>query len=178
MSPPEDAETTQWFSDEVQPHEPALRCYLQGLVEKCDIDDVVQETYARLLRARQRGEVRSARGLVFAIARNAARDLFRRSTVARTTAVAEIDELDVLDDGRGVAEIVSLQQEAELLRAAIQALPPRCRSILILRKFENLSHKEIAAQLGIAGHTVEAQLTKALRRCEQYFEKHGALPPK
>ncbi|MCX6954686.1 MAG: hypothetical protein NTV51_21230 [Verrucomicrobia bacterium] len=49
--------------------------------------------------------------------------------------------------------------------------------MLVLRKFENLSHREIARRLGIAEHTVEAQLTKALHRCEDFFARHG-LPPK
>jgi RNA polymerase sigma factor (sigma-70 family) len=175
--PLSDTENGQWFAEEVLPHEPALRRYLCSMVETRDIDDVVQETYARLLRARLKGEMRSPRGLLFAIARNTARDLFRRSAVAKTTAVAEIEELNVLDDEPGVPEVVSRRQETELLTAAIRALPTRCREILILRKFENLSHKEIATRLGIAEHTVEAQLTKALHRCEEYFERNGALPP-
>lgn len=177
MPPLTDIEDARWFADEVLPHEPALRRYLGGVVGASDVDDVVQETYVRMIRARQKGEMRSPRGLLFAIARNAARDLFRRSAVAKTTAVAEIEELGVVDDRPGVSDIVSRRQETELLAAAIQALPERCREILILRKFENLSHHEIATRLGIAEHTVEAQLTKALHRCEEFFVKNGALPP-
>ena len=122
--------------------------------------------------------VRSPRGLLFAIARNAARDLFRRHAVAKTTSVAEIDDFCVFDDGPSAFEAASLRQEVELLNAAILALPERCRLILVLRKIENLSHKEIALQLGIAEHTVEAQLTKGLKRCEEFFVKHGAIMPR
>jgi RNA polymerase sigma factor (sigma-70 family) len=68
--------------------------------------------------------------------------------------------------------------EADLLAAAIADLPPRCREILVLRKFENLSHREIGQRLGISEHTVEAQLTKAVRRCEVFFARRGALPPR
>ena len=144
-------------------------------MEVSNIDDLVQETYSRLLHVRRSGEVHSVRGLLFAIARNAVRDLSRRSAVAKTTAVAEIEDLNVLDSGPGVSEIVSRRQETELLQAAILSLPERCRAVLMLRKFENLAHKEIAERLGIAEHTVEAQLTKAFHRCEDYFRKHGAL---
>ena len=159
------------------PHEPALRAYLHGLVRPDDLDDLVQETYARLLQARRRGPIDSPRGLLFATARNAARDLHRRRAVANTIPIAEMDESRVFDAAPGVPEAVSRRQESELLAAAIAELPPRCREILVLRKFENLSHREIAQRLGIAEHTVEAQLTKALHRCEEFFARYG-LPPK
>lgn len=166
-----------WFAAELAPHEPALRAYLHGLAGAADVDDLIQETYARLLRAREAGPITSPRGLLFATARNAARDLFRRRAVANTVPIAEVDGSRVFDEAPGVAETVSRRQEADLLAAAIAELPPRCREILVLRKFENLSHREIAQKLGIAEHTVEAQLTKALHRCEAFFARHG-LPPK
>jgi len=173
----ESVDTAAWFATELAPHEPALRAYLHGLVRPDDLDDLVQETYARLLQARRRGPIDSPRGLLFATARNAARDLHRRRAVANTIPIAEMDESRVFDAAPGVPEAVSRRQESELLAAAIAELPPRCREILVLRKFENLSHREIAQRLGIAEHTVEAQLTKALHRCEEFFARYG-LPPK
>jgi len=98
--------------------------------------------------------------------------------VAQTSSVAEIDCSCVLDDAPDTPEVVSRREEVEVLEAAIQALPERCRAVLILRKFENLSHREIAQRMGIAAHTVEAQLTKAVRRCEEFLAAHHALPPK
>lgn len=167
-----------WFREHVQPHEPALRAYLHGLVRPVDVDDLVQETYYRILRAWASAEsISSPRGLLFAIARNAARDLVRRRRVADPVPMTETEAARVFSAGPDVSEAVSRQQETELLAAAIAALPPRCREILVLRKFENLSHREIAQRLGIAAHTVEAQLTKALHRCEAFFARHG-LPPR
>jgi RNA polymerase sigma factor (sigma-70 family) len=181
-TPPRDSaspllDSAAWFVAELAPHEAALRAYLHGLVAASDVDDLVQETFARLLRARDLGPIASPRGLLFATARNAARDLFRRRATANAVPIAEIDESCVFDEAPGVAETVSRRQEKDLLAVAIADLPPRCREILVLRKFENLSHREIARRLGIAEHTVEAQLTKALHRCEAFFARHG-LPPK
>jgi RNA polymerase sigma-70 factor (ECF subfamily) len=167
------SDLTQWFTTELAPHEPALRAYLRGLVNPSEIDDLVQETYARLLRARERGRIEHPRGLLFATARNAARDLFRRRTTANTIPITEFVESRVFDSAPNAAESASQQQETDLLTTAISELPPRCREILVLRKFENLSHREIAEKLGISVHTVEAQLTKALRRCEEFFARHG-----
>lgn len=164
---------TLWFTAELAPHEPALRAYLHGFVSPSEIDDLVQETYARLLRARDRGAIASPRGLLFATARNAARDLFRRRTTANTIPITESIESRVIDDAPNAAETASRHQETDLLTDAIAELPPRCREILVLRKFENLSHREIAQKLGISEHTVESQLTKALHRCEEFFARRG-----
>ena len=50
--PPSDPETTRWFAEEVQPHESELRAYLRAKFSAhLDIDDLVQETYARLIQA-------------------------------------------------------------------------------------------------------------------------------
>lgn len=165
-----------WFEREILPHEGALRGYLLGLVDTSDIDDIVQESYFRLLRAYGRGPVASPRGLLFATARNAARDLFRRRVASGTIPIAETAAGCVFDEAPGVRETVSLRQETSLLEEAIASLPPRCREILVLRKYENLSHREIAARLGLSVHTIEAQLTKALHRCEAFFARAG-LPP-
>ena len=165
----------QWFAEHILPHEPALRGYLHGLVGASDIDDLVQETFARLLRARERGAIASPRGLLFATARNAARDLFRRRATANAFPITEIAGSRVFDEAPDAAEVVSRRQEEDMLDSAIAALPPRCRKILVLRKFENLSHREIALRLGISENTVAAQLTIALRRCEEYFVRCGAL---
>jgi len=174
--PPQDSETAVWFAKEVQPHEGTLRNYLMGIARPADIDDLVQDSYARLLRLREQGRVRSPRGLLFTMARNAAHDLFRRRGTAATVPITENEYLNVLDETPDTAEVVSRLQEIELLADAIKALPERCRAVFILRQFENLSQREIAARLGIAEHTVESQLTKALRRCEEFFAARGALP--
>jgi RNA polymerase sigma-70 factor (ECF subfamily) len=174
--PPQDSETTVWFEKEVQPHEGMLRSYLIGIARPSDVDDLVQESYARLLRLREQGRMRSPRGLLFTMARNAAHDLFRRRGTAAILPVTGNEYEGVLDDRPDSAEAVSRRQEMELLADAIEALPERCRAVFILRQIENLSQREIASRLGIAEHTVESQLTKGLRRCEEFFAARGALP--
>ncbi|AQG78376.1 RNA polymerase sigma-70 factor [Spirosoma montaniterrae] len=49
------------------------------------------------------------------------------------------------------------------LQRAIGRLPEQCRRAFELSRFEELSYKEIADQLGIATKTVENQIGKALR---------------
>ena len=88
---------SKWFAEEVQPHEPALRAYLlRSFPSLADIDDLVQEAYARLVRARNAGKVSEARPYLFAMARNMACDVFRRSKIISFTGLADLDRLPVV----------------------------------------------------------------------------------
>lgn len=51
----------------------------------------------------------------------------------------------------------------ERFQRAMEALPPQCRHIFELSRFETLKYREIADQLGISIKTVETQMGKALR---------------
>jgi RNA polymerase sigma factor (sigma-70 family) len=173
MANPEQA---RWFAEEVQPHESSLRAYLRGMFPSLpDIDDLVQESYARLIRAREGGRISYVKAFLFTTARNAALDLFRRNKVVAFESTADMSTLPVVEDRPDAADAASKQEELEMLATAVRGLPDRCRQVLTLRLLYGLSHKEIAADLGITEHTVKAQLAKGMRRCSEYFASRGLL---
>ena len=173
MSNPK-SETARWFAEEVQPHESSLRSYLRGVFPLLpDIDDLVQESYARLIRARETGRVSYAKAFLFTTARNAALDFFRRRQVVRIDGVADLDELSVLEDRPDASEALNKQQELALLAEAVRGLPDRCRQVLTLRLLYGMPQKEIAAELRISEHTVKAQLAKGMRRCAEFLSARG-----
>jgi len=155
-----------------------LRAWLRSRFSaECDLDDVVQEAFVRVLRARERDEVRAPKAFLFATARNLAVDRLRRRQVVPMNSLTEIDALSVLDGGEGIPEAVARTEEIELLTRAIQSLPERCRQVLTLRKIYGLSQKAIAAQLGITEHTVEAQGAIGVRKCAEFFARHERPAP-
>jgi len=172
--PPQDPETARWFAAEVQPHESSLRSYLRGkFPAHPDLEDLVQETYARLLQAREHGVVKAPKAFLFTTARNAAFDYFRRRKIATIDGIAELEQLPVLEDRPGIPESVAHVQELQLLAQAIEALPARCRHVVTLRKIYGLSHREIAAQLGISEHTVNAQIAIGVLRLRDFLRARG-----
>lgn len=180
--PPQDPETARWFATELQPHEPMLRAWLRSQFPAgTDIDDIIQEAYIRVLRTRSESAVQAPKALLFVTARNLMLMQFRHRQVAREDALTDFELAGIIDDSPDVAAAVSRSQELELLTLAIQSLPARCRQILTLRKIYGLSQKEVAAELGIAEHTVESQGTIALRKLGEYFariesRRHPRLP--
>lgn len=167
---PANADSSHWFLTEVQPHCPALRAWLLARFPTLpDVDDLVQESIARVLRARESSPIHSARALLFATARNLAVDLVRRQRVVRFEPITEETDSSVLMDSSDVVATVSRHQEFELLTKAIQSLPRRCRRILTLRTAYGFTTKQIAEKLGVSESTVEKEMAKGIRACAAFF---------
>jgi len=167
-------EHTRWFSEEVRPHERSLRSYLRGAFPAVrDVDDVVQESYLRIWKARMAHPIDSSRAFLFTVARHLALDWVRRERVAPIEAVGDLAALSVVQEGPGVAEAASLHEKIELLAEAVARLPARCREIVILRKLQGVPQREVAARLGLSEKTVEVQVARGVRRCEDYLRKRG-----
>jgi len=170
-----DADNIRWFNETVHPHEPLLRAYLirRFPLLKSEMDDLIQETYLRILKAKRLGKDGLNRAYLFVIARNAGIDLFRRRKMIPINDIAEIDRLTVVMDGPNAAESASHRQELEILSTAIASLPTRCREIFVLRRFEGYSHQEIARRLGITENTVNAHLVTAMLKIRAHLRAEG-----
>ncbi len=176
VSPP-NPEQSRWFADEVLPHEAKLRAWLRGRFPAVtDVDDLVQDAYARLMEAHATGPIACPRALLFVTARNLALNHLRHQRIERPEGAVEIDALSVADERVGAPEALAQAEDFQVLIRAIQSLPERCRQIVTLRKIYGLSQKEVAARLGLSEHTVEAQGGIGLRKCIEYFRRHGYGP--
>jgi RNA polymerase sigma factor (sigma-70 family) len=170
-------ELNAWLAKEILVHERALRGYLSRFFKSvADVEDVVQETYARLLGLKPLawGAVRNWHAFLFTTARNVALDRIRRSRVVSLDALAEMGSVDVLDQAPSVDEALNARQELALLLETIASLPDRCRETLTLRKLYGLSQREIARRLAISESTVEKHVAYGVRLCaERMFAKRG-----
>lgn len=164
----------RWFREEVQPHEAALRSFVRRRVPSiADVDDVVQDSYIKILQARPAGRIASVRGYLFTIARNTASKLFRKQKIFAPVPVSELPGWRVLDDTQDVAAAADKHLQDELIAEAIAELPTRCREILLLRVADGCSPAEIATRLGISESTVRTQLTRGLDRCTKWLRERG-----
>ena len=51
----------------------------------------------------------------------------------------------------------------EMINISINSLPPQCRTVFMLSRFENYSYAEIAKELNLSVKTIENHMGKALR---------------
>jgi len=172
--PPTDAEQARWFVDEVQPHERSLRSYLSGSFPAVrDVDDVVQESFLRAWRTKAKQPILSAKGFLFKVARHLAIDVIRRERRSPIDPAGAPEAVNVSEDKPIVSSTVSRQEKIQLLIAAIDALPPKCRQVVVLRKLQGVPVRQIAGQLRISEKGVEIQLTRGIARCREYLAKRG-----
>jgi len=123
--------------------------------------ELVQETFLRLWRMRERVEMNSVTPLVYRIAINLAanrRRTFRRWRMAGLDAIFghahhTTDTQHDLERGEIVCAV----------RHAILRLPDRLRTVILLCEFSGMSYREIAEALGIPEGTVGSRRHAAIR---------------
>lgn len=173
-------EQVRWFSREVLPHEADVRRWLERRIRglpDCHVDEIVQESYARLWAAGVE-RIANPRAYFFVTARHVVGEVLRRSRVVSIETIADIDELNIADDDVGMERRLSGREEIMRVRQVLATLPPKCREAFELRKFAELSQKEIAQRMQIAESTVEKHLVKALRILMNELKRaDGATPP-
>lgn len=115
--PPPHPDHARWFAEEVLPHESQLRGWLRGRFPAItDLDDLVQEAYARLIQAHATGPIACPRALLFVTARNLALNLLRHQRIERPEGAVEIDALSVVDECEGVPEALAHAEDFQVLR--------------------------------------------------------------
>jgi len=158
----------EWFMRDVLPLEPMLTRFLQrNWRNEAEISDLRQESYARVYEAARRERPLQIKPFLFQIARNLMIDRLRKQSVVSLETMADFDWLNVSDDKPSSEAYVAARQELRLLQAALDDLPPRCRQVVLLRKIEGLSQKEVASQMGVTTETVENQVAKGMRLLAQ-----------
>lgn len=160
----------RWFHDEVLPHEPALTRFIRrNCRHPDDVSDVQQEVYELCLTAAQDGLPENTRAHLFAVARNLIITKARRGRIVSFEQVDDMETLHTDVDLTATERHLDARDALRRTKAGLEALPPRCRAVVRLRKVEGLSTRETAERLGVATHTVERQLVLGMRAMTDYL---------
>ncbi len=133
--------------------------------------DVVQEVFIRLWHGRTALQLsHSLKAYLHRSAVNGALRHLERTQRIRRVPLQSAEEL-ADDAGSGAALEAGDLQAA--LAAAVDALPPVCRTVFMLSRHDELSNAEIADCLGVSVKAVEKHLTKALGRLREAVARCG-----
>ncbi len=153
-----------WFKGVILPHEAALRKHVRRLTASSDldVDDIVSETLVRAYTVEKFERIEQGRTFLFTVARNLLTDLARRRSVVSFELMANLEALEVADETRSVEATLSAREEVQRLQRVVDEMPNQCRRVLLLRRIEDLSMRQIAERLQLSVSTVEKHLSKAI----------------
>lgn len=167
-------ERTEWLARNVLPHEPLVRDRLRRVyAANLDVDDVIQEMYARILAAPSLETVRYPRQYAIQTARGIVIDHLRRSRVVAIDACENLEELDVEFPETNTEERLGFRGEIQEVASALAQLPQTCRETLILRRVEGLSQRETAQRLGVTEKAIENQMARGVAMLVKVFGRGG-----
>lgn len=146
-----------------------LLASLRRMLEPAEAEEVLQEAYLKLFVALRDDKALAPRPFLFRVARNLAISVLRRKKVMEkydTNAGITLHDTTQME---AVERRVSREEEQRALVAAINALPPKCRQVFVMRKIDGLSHEQIARILDISHKTVENHLARGMRLCREHI---------
>lgn len=136
-------------------------------------DDIVQEAFIKLWNVRESlDENRSVVSFLYKTAYNRFIDKYRKKKREQSMLDGWLYKrlMQVVIEDNDIKK-----RKIDLLQKAIEKLPPRCKAIFMLSKFEQLKYAEIAEQLDISIKTVEAQMGKAFTIIRKEVKGKGFL---
>jgi len=151
------------------------------LRDSMEAENVAQETFLRLMLSANRIDLtQPIKPYIFRIAVNQCRDLMRKHRPLVFTDLGD-------DSAQAVDTIVDDQPEpweslaqAELetrLRHAIDQLPAKFQTVILLRYFEDLSYEDIARALDLPLNTVRTFLRRAKAQLREALEPESQSSP-
>jgi len=140
---------------------------LRKLRQRSDADDVVQETWLRVVKVAATGMLVNGRAYVYRVAHNLIIDHYRLQRRRAETALDEQTAHTLPDPAPPPEQRLLLDEQLRHLDAIVAALPPRSRQVFLLARVEQLSVADIGRQLGISRQTAHGHLLRALVAVQQ-----------
>ncbi len=136
--------------------------------------ETLHETWLRLDRPGDAGQVRSPPAFLMRVAANIAKDQQRAER--RRTKRHELDEVpDVADPAPDPERTVEARLDLQKVEAAIAQLPKRTQAILMASRLNGMTHQAIADKLGISKRTVLYELKQAVVFLDARLENNSDL---
>jgi RNA polymerase sigma-70 factor (ECF subfamily) len=126
-----------------------------------EAEDLVQETFARVLRKPRFLHAEDDLGYLLRVLRNTFISC-RRTAARRPREIALPDELDMIEDRSATRPETRIESQA--LYAAIAGLPDDFRDVLVAIDVVGLSYREAARALRVREATVTTRLHRARQR--------------
>jgi len=152
-------------------------CY-QYVSKVADAEEIVQDSFLKLWEIRTKlSDQTNIKNFLYTIAKNNCLNFIRNEQIAsfHLTQYGEelksnYEALSTLNDDFG-----KIEELKSRIDQAVDSLPERWKTVFRMSRDENLRYRDIAEKLSISEKTVEANITKALRRLKEDLQDYLTL---
>lgn len=159
-------------------YDPIERFFLNKLTSNklaSEVDDLVQETFERCLRSRDRlADSSKFRSFLFAIAYRVFQDHLRQRYKQKVP--LSLDEVSLADLSAGVTTLVAQRRQHRLLLQGLRSIPILDQVVLELHYWEHLTTEEMADVLRVPVGTARGRLGRARAKLEKVLAKLAESP--
>lgn len=164
----------RWIARHILPHEAELR---RGLRRRApagfEIDDIVQEIYARLSALPSVEHIHTPRSYMFRMASGVMLDHSRHQKVVPIHGVDDLDAAGAITLDPSPESVVLHRDQLRHLARIFATLPPRVAEVFRLRRMVGLSQKEVSHRLGVPESTIEKRMARGVYLIAQAWEAGG-----
>lgn len=138
-----------------------------------DVADIVQETYCRVHESTDVATLLHPKAFLFRVANNIRLNDQKHRRYGIDHDTEEIDGLEIAGEDPGPYRSISAQQDWEIVRRALQELPPTCRDVFVMNRFDGLSYAQIAAEMSLSVSMIEKHVSHALAHMRKRLAAGG-----
>jgi RNA polymerase sigma-70 factor (ECF subfamily) len=146
-------------------------------------EDLTQDIFLKLYRSLDTFDRRANfQTWLISVSRNLCIDHYRSVRKERETMNRDIDPstlMPVAKDRSAYAQL-ELRDRVQLLRAALETLPPTLRTAVLMRDIQEMTYQEIADQLHVPEGTVKSRInrgrTELARQIQKLRDQQDAVP--
>jgi RNA polymerase sigma factor (sigma-70 family) len=169
-----DEDVVEWVTSNFLPFEAELRGMLRRVcASPAEVDDVIQETYYKVLQMASMDHVREPRGFLVRISKNIVIDRMRRDAIVSIETMANLDALEIADSAPSPERVALARAELRWVIGLIANLPDRCKEVFRARRIYGLSQIETADTLGISEGIVEKETMRGMTLISDMIARVG-----
>jgi RNA polymerase sigma-70 factor (ECF subfamily) len=173
-----DAEELARFERAILPHLDAAYNLARWLTHNDhDAEDVVQEACLRAYRFFDGFHGGDGRAWLLAVVRNTCYTWLERNRPREPVTPFDEGKHSGADPSASPPSLAARGEDRQLLRQALDGLPPEYREVVVLRELEGFSYKDIARIAGIPLGTVMSRLARAREGLQQALARHANEGP-
>lgn len=134
-------------------------------------EDLVSDVFCKFWKTKAYENVTSSyRYYLFRSVRNEAYNYLRLE-------FQELDDIETAETRETASsqrpdQVLQFEEVFRRVEDLVEALPPQCRKVFLLSRFEGKKYADIAAELGISIKTVEVHMVKALSMVRKGLKDH------